>query len=144
MRVAWLSTSLALSVSVLLFSASCDSISSPLSCARKDASGQIDKCIEVYDFNAATLANAKAGISVLCEALGADVHNGQCNTTGAFFGCIKDTDAWTTGTWYYPTTAKPAPESTSCGADGDKVDANRQPFTAQADMSAATDLTSHD
>lgn len=140
MRVAWLS----LSASALLFAASCDSLSSPLNCARKDSSGQIDKCIEVYDFNAATAANAKAGISVLCEALGADIHTGQCNTEGAFFGCVKDGSAWTTGTWYYPTTAKPDGSALSCGSDGTKVDSNRQPFTAQPDMSVAADLTSHD
>lgn len=140
MRMGWLS----LSASALLLLAGCDSLTSPLNCSRKDSSGQVDKCIEVYDFNAAAAANAKAGISVLCEALGADVHNGQCPTTDAFFGCVKDGSAWTTGTWYYPTAKTPTDKDLTCGSDGMKVDNNRQPYTQQPDMSVVPDLTSHD
>ncbi len=111
---------------------------SGLNCTRKNAAGMPEKCIEVSDFNKATELNARAGITVLCEALGADIKSGLCDTDNAFFGCVKDASAWTSGEWYYPTPDHPNASDYSCTNGGIRVGQDREPIGGDPDLQMST------
>lgn len=107
--------------------------SDTMSCTLKNkSSGMSERCIEYSKFSWTAQVNAKASLSLLCEAFGADVEQQACDTTGALVGCDENyQDAWQQTEWFWAVEGKPTAASFSCESNETRVGPDRAPLPTE-------------